>query len=161
MDEKKEQMVQHFLKSMTELYENIRSWLDIASLQTSPLEEIELREEAYGAYKAQKMTIQDADGITIADIMPVGAGVIGASGRVDLVGKYDRVIIVLLEKGGPIITTMDSGGKPSVTRFYKDIKEAGWYWIEDRRRGKAHKIDKEIFYELLTEVSDYEFSQSP
>jgi hypothetical protein len=92
--------------------------------------------------------------------MPVGAWVIGARGRADLIGKLDKVILVSLEEGGSAKTNTITCGdrkETSINKFYKGIEEAGWYWIEDRRRGRAHKIDKEVFYDLLTEVSDYEF----
>jgi len=162
MNEEKDQILQNFLASIASLYADIDSWLDNTQLKTFR-EEIELREEACGAYKSQKLSIIKADGTRVADIIPVGAWVIGARGRADLKGKRDEVILVDLEEGGPkIISTVKWGDheETSETKFYNGIKEAGWYWVEDRRRGKAHRIDKELFYELLTEVSDYEFRQS-
>lgn len=162
MNDKKDKDLQLFLESIAELYENIESWLDTTSIQTDR-EEIELKEEHYGTYKAQKLIIKNTAGKSIAEVVPVGASVIGANGRVDLIGRHDRVIIVSLEKGGPTMTTTVSCGdnkETSVTKFYRGVEEAGWYWVEDRRRGKAHKIDQEIFYELLEEVSDYEVRKS-
>lgn len=160
MKDEKGQILKDFLKHITELYENIENWLD-RKIFNIIHEDIELNEEACGVYKVSKLVVKNQEGITIADIVPVGAWVIGANGRVDLLGKYDSVIIVYFEKGGPsITTTISSGGHTttSETRFYKGIEEAGWYWVEDRRRGKAHKINREMFYELLAEVSDYEFN---
>jgi hypothetical protein len=153
------QTLTHFRESLAELYANVDIWLNSTPLRTSR-EEIELREESSGPYKVEELIIKDVTGAIIARIMPVGAWVIGAKGRADLIGKLDKVIMVNLEKGGPVMTTTiscEGHEETSVTKFYKNIAETGWYWIEDRRRGKAHKIDKDTFYELLTEVSDYEF----
>jgi len=159
MNEQRAIILERFLKSIDTLYDNISSWLSPYGSSTLQ-EEIEIIEEASGTYKANKLTIQDEKKETIASIMPVGAWVIGANGRVDLIGKLDKVIIVNLEKGGPTLSTTVKVGDHQETatrQFYKGIKESGWYWIEDKRRGKAHLLDKELFLELLSEVSDYEF----
>ena len=93
MNEQRRMILDRFLKSVDELYDNISSWLSPYGLTTLP-EKIEITEEASGAYKANKLTIQDEKKEIVASIMPVGAWVIGANGRVDLIGKYDKVIIV-------------------------------------------------------------------
>jgi len=158
MDDKKKSILQQFLDSIAELYSQIDNWLGSTSLRATR-QKVEIVEEACGAYKVQKLTISDPGGTTIADIVPIGAWIIGAKGRVDLIGRRDKVILVNLEKGGPAMTTTINCGayeETSATKFYTGVEEAGWYWIEDRRLGKARKIDKELFYGLLAEVSDYE-----
>ncbi|TWI63397.1 hypothetical protein LZ24_03268 [Desulfobotulus alkaliphilus] len=159
MNEERSIILDRYLKNIDTLYNNIRSWL-------SPYgsfiiqEEIEITEEVSGTYKANKLIIKDDKKEVVASIMPVGAWVIGANGRVDLIGKLDKVIIVNLEKDGTLLSTSVQAGdyQEAVTRqFYKGIDISGWYWIEDKRRGKAHLLDKELFFELISEVSDYEF----
>ena len=159
MNEKRKEIPDKYLNSINELYQNIDIWLSSSDLATSQ-EKIEITEEASGKYNAHKLIIKDVKKDTVASIVPVGAWVIGANGRVDLIGKYDIVIIINLEKGEPLLTTEITVGdhqETSSTKFYKGINETGWYWIEDRRRGKAHLLNKELFHELLSEVSDYEF----
>jgi len=157
MNEIKEKTPQYFLDSIAELYKNIEDWVKLQSISITR-EEVELNEELYGIYKAEKLVLKNSDGVTLSDIIPIGAGVIGANGRVDMVGKFDRAIILYFEEGGPAMTTTITGIQtPSIYRFFRNVKERGWYWIEDTRREKAHKIDRDLFYELLTEVSDYEF----
>jgi len=76
-----------------------------------------------------------------------------------LIGNIDKAIIVHLDIGGPAMTTTMTAGDYKETRttsFYKGITKQGWYWIEDRKRGKAIFFTKELFVELLSEVSDYE-----
>lgn len=159
MNEQRRMAPGTFLQSIDELYDNINSWIKSYGLTILP-EKIEITEEASGTYSANKITIQDERKETLASIIPVGACVIGANGRVDLIGKFDKVIIVNLEKGGPTISSKLTEGnhqENSTRQFYKGIKKTGWYWIEDKRRGKALLLDKDLFLELLSEVSDYEF----
>jgi len=159
MNEQRRMILEKFLKNIGELYDNISSWLSPYGLNTLS-EKIKITEEASGTYNANKLTILDEKKETVASIMPVGAWVIGANGRLDLIGKYDKVIIVNLEKGGPALSTTVTVGdhqEASTRQFYKGIEKTGWYWIEDRRRGKAHLLDKDLLLELLSEVSDYEF----
>lgn len=159
MNEQRRKILDGFLKNTDKLYDNINSWIGTHGLTALP-EKIEVTEEASGKYSANKLTIQDEKKQIIASIVPIGAWVIGANGRVDLIGKFDKLIIVNLEKGGlSLSTTMTVGDhqETSTRHFYKGIKEAGWYWIEDTRLGKARLLDKDLFLELLSEVSDYEF----
>ncbi len=45
----------------------------------------------------------------------------------------------------------------TVILLIKEVGQDGWYWIEDKRLGKTHAVNKELFLDLLAEVSDYEF----
>jgi len=160
-----ENSVKSFVDSVNNLFADVESW--ISNLQQkkgiqlkSRREEIRITEEGSGTYVVQKLIIEDSKGKKIADLIPIGASVIGARGRIDLNGTYDKAVLVDLEKGGPSLTTTIKVGneeKTSTTSFYKNIEESGWHWIEDKRRGKAHHIDSKLFFELLEEVSDYEF----
>lgn len=146
-----------FLSQIDILFESIKEWSSTANLEVSS-SEININEEAFGPYNSLKLSIKNSSGKEIAQIIPIGASIIGANGRVDIKGLYDNIIIVLLNKGGPkiTITTMD-GDKSSTesTPFYKGIDEDGWYWIEDKR-DKGHLFNAELFFELLSEISDYE-----
>ncbi|MGD9504962.1 MAG: hypothetical protein AB7W37_08610 [Syntrophobacteraceae bacterium] len=157
MVETQEQAVQVYRKRVSELYESVRNWAHDASLQTTE-ETVELNEEAYGHYEAPKLSVKTADGKIIAELVPMGASIIGSEGRVDVVGKYDKAIVVYVAEGPALTTVITCGDQKEthVTKFYRGIKGAGWYYVEDRRRGKAYEVDKEMLYELLGEVSDYE-----
>ena len=158
MNEQISEIISEFSRRIDELYSNIDSWLSSYGL-TALTEEPEINEENSGIYKVNQLAIYDKEE-KIARMMPVGAWVIGANGRVDLIGKFDRTIIVYIEKeGSSLTTTIKDGDRQETfsTQFYKGIEETGWYWIENRRHGKAHLLDKELFLELLSEVSDYEF----
>jgi hypothetical protein len=40
--------------------------------------------------------------------------------------------------------------------LFSGVVEDGWYWIEDPHFRKARRVDRELFVDLLQEVSDYE-----
>jgi hypothetical protein len=148
-----------FLAKVENLFAEIKQWIADTDLVAS-LIEIEISEEVFGVYKSSKLLLQNKKGQDVAEIIPIGASILGANGRVDIKGLYDSIIIVDLNKGGPSITTTqyDSEEKPvssKTTNFYRGINEAGWYWIENRHN-KGHPLDAALFFELLSEISDYE-----
>lgn len=93
----------------------------------------------------------------MATLVPKGALVIGAEGRVDLEGKYDAVPFLWLKQEDLKFALTPGGNTARPSRFFNHIHSEGWYWIEDPRRGKAHLITSELLRELLWQVSDYVF----
>lgn len=147
-----------FLKKIEKLLEEMESWCTSAKLAFNR-STISISEEAYGTYKTEQLTISTLSGAHIADVIPVGASILGANGRVDIKGPYDQIILVDLNVGGPSITTTITVGDQKQTHsrhFYKGIDEPGWYWIESQMNSRGHKLDRELFLNLLAEVSDYE-----
>jgi len=152
--------VSSFIESVDKLFTEIELWIASTNLK-GVWQEIEITEEASGRYIVKKLTLEDEKGKKIAEFLPVGTFIIGGNGRIDLVGTIDKAIIVNLETGGPsMITTMTAGDytETRATSFYIGIDQQGWYWIEDRKRGKANLFTKDLFVELLREVSDYELN---
>lgn len=151
-----------YLREMESLYAEIERWTADSGLKTRR-EEASLNEEASGRYTASRLIVEDSNGRKIADLSPVAAFVIAADGRLDLNGTVDKAIIVHLQQGGPSFTTTIHNGNQTEaqTRYlYKGVDKDGWYMIDDSRRAKAHFMDKELFFELLAEVSDYELPKS-
>ncbi len=153
-----QKVVVDFLSRLEALYTDVTSWVADRTLNVSS-SFVELHEETLGRYEVPCLSIQKAGGEEIGMLNPVGATVIGASGRVDLVGAVDREILVFLDKGGPTIsrTIQDSGqAKTQTVPLYRGVSEDGWYWIESRKPSRARLLDKTLFLDLLDEVSDYE-----
>ncbi|MGZ8175674.1 MULTISPECIES: hypothetical protein [Methylobacter] len=147
-----------FLASLGTVFSSIEKWATSAGLKIVK-SEISITEEACGTYSAPKLSILNSSGTELAEVIPVGASILGANGRIDIKGTYDKVIIVDLNIGGPSMTTTVTVGDHKETHtkhFYRGIDEAGWYWIESKISGKGHKLTSELFFELLAEVSDYE-----
>jgi hypothetical protein len=144
------------------LFTAIDTWVSDTGMKLRR-EEITINEEQSGQYIASRLIIEDASGKKVADISPVAAFVIAADGRLDLNGTVDKAIIVRLQQGGPSFTTSVHHGNQTdtnTTYLYKGVDKNGWYMIDDSRRAKAHFVDKELFFELLSEVSDYEQSKA-
>ncbi|MBF0234566.1 MAG: hypothetical protein HQK65_16215 [Desulfamplus sp.] len=161
MNKKTEQKVNSFIDSVDKLFAEIELWIASTNLK-GVKQEIEISEETSGRYKAKKLTIEDEKKKKIAKFLPIGTFIIGGNGRVDIIGTIDKAIIVNLETGGPstTTTTMTVGDykETRTTSFYEGIDKQGWYWIEDKKRGKAILFTKDLFIELLREVSDYELN---
>jgi hypothetical protein len=147
-----------FLNRLAHLFSDIEAWVKRRNLRVA-CSKLTLNEEAYGAYEVEKLSILETDGRRVGEMLPVGASVIGAMGRVDLIGPLAREILVYLDKGGPCITksTMDGNHRETHTvPLYRGVDVAGWYWIESRKLSRARKLDEALFLDLLAEVSDYE-----
>jgi hypothetical protein len=147
-----------FLNRLAHLFSDIEAWVEHRNLRVAR-SKIPLNEEAYGAYDVEKLSIFEGDGQRVGEVLPVGASVIGAMGRVDLAGPLAREILVYLDRGGPCITKSTTVGNHSETQtvpLYRGVEEAGWYWIESRKLSRARKLDEALFLDLLAEVSDYE-----
>ncbi|RJP20320.1 MAG: hypothetical protein C4527_25175 [Candidatus Omnitrophota bacterium] len=160
MNEKAEGKVNSFIESVNSLFAEIESWIAATSLK-GIRQEIEISEEASGRYSVDKLTLENNERKKIAEFIPIATFIIGGNGRVDLIGTIDKVIIVNLEiDGSAMTTTITAGGytETRTTSFYIGIEKPGWYWIEDGKRGKANFFTKELFIELLREVSDYELN---
>ena len=159
MNKKEYRTPVNFITDVNNLYNEIDNWLRSQKLSTTR-EKKDISEEAYGQYSIDQLIISDSTGSKVATLTPVGAGVIGAKGRVDVVGILDRIILVKLEKGGPQISTSVKSGEyteRNATQLFKGISKDGWYWIESKRLRKARLLDKNLFFDLISEVSDYEF----
>jgi len=104
------------------------------------------------------LTISDRDGNLLAEIVPIGTHILGANGRIDLRGRYDKAIVVDLNEGGPkLISTVTDGSNVTkrTKKIYRGIDQAGWYWIDRAAQPKGHVLTKELFLGLLSQVSDY------
>lgn len=144
MDESAQSKLNEYRQAVKALYQRVSDWVKDGSLIPAE-KEICLDEEAVGPYKISELSLSPANGKPIARLRPAGAWVVAAKGLVELVGDLDKI---------PLIYADPESTPPQI---FKGIERSGWYWVEDKRRGKAHLLDKSIFTDLLAEVSDYEF----
>jgi hypothetical protein len=147
-----------YISKLEALYSDVVEWIKDTDLHVS-CGQIEIREEIPGSYDAPTLEITNVQGKKVADLLPVGAWIIGAEGRVDLVGLLDRNNLVYLREGGPHIKTIESAGPGEAEEWskplFRGVSRPGWYWIEDRRLGRARPVTKQLFLDLLAEVSDH------
>jgi hypothetical protein len=150
-----------FIQETGILFSKIKKWSNNLQLDWKS-STISITEETCGTYSIDKLILQSEQGEKIAEIIPIAAFILGAFGRIDINGAFDSITILYLKKGGPSMerTEYDMNNKPTITRthyFYKGIDESDWYWIENRVSRKGHKIDEELFIDILRDISDYEF----
>ncbi len=150
--------ITRYLKRVESLYSEVKVWVEPLSTEFI---DTTVMEQASGPYSASCLIIKS--GVSeIAKLEPLGTWIIGAEGRVDLIGSNDKTTLVYLKQGGSLIESIESeGGREmnrSTTVLFQGIEEDGWYWIEDKRRGRAILITQDLFRDLVSEVSDYEFS---
>jgi hypothetical protein len=162
MDQNIDGEVEFFIDAVNSLFTEIQSWLAQTNLEGMQ-EETEISEEASGTYALKKMALEDKGKKKIAEFLPIGAFVIGGDGRVDMVGRIDKAILVHLGKDASMKTQMMDGDSIETTTvpFFEGVERPGWYWIENGKRGKANFFNRELFIELLREVSDYEIGERP
>lgn len=125
--------------------------------------ETAINEERHGQYQAPTLILDDSHDKRMAEIVPFGASIFGASGRVDVVGEYGKQEkIVYLSAGGPTMMTriqVGDGGEAeeSTRRLYHGVDAEGWYWVSPSPIRRAHPLTQEVFTDLLSAVSGHEF----
>lgn len=148
-----------FLNALKQIFSDIEKWAKESGLKTKK-EKLSIIEEQIGPYDAPCLKLLDKSNKEIAVLRPVGAFIIGASGRFDIEGRFGKETIVLMGKGGPIFETTilqkENILEKSKAPLFKGIDRDGWYWIESKKLGRARLFDKELFLDLIREISDYE-----
>ena len=102
-----------WIQSLRDLYSKMEKYLkkytEAGHIQIRR-EKIHLSEQYLGSYEAEKLTFEIGMDKIVAK--PIGRLMIGATGRVDLIGARGALRLVLLEKGGPAIRTkIEIGGR--------------------------------------------------
>lgn len=147
-----------YVQRVTTFLEEVSGWCRDHGL-TVERDAVTLSEELMTQYDAPSLYISK-DGVSVAKILPVGSKIIGARGRVDLIGRVTRhAFLFYVGKGSAFSTQTIVGEKTttsSSTPMLSGVDGDGWYWIEARVR-RAKRVEESLFLDLLTDVSDYEF----
>jgi hypothetical protein len=145
-----------YQKRLGQLFEQICEWLKGTGIRLKEAQ-ISLDEGFPESYRAKALELVDS-GKVIVKVTPAGFRIIGAEGRVDFVGTLDTQSVIYLVNGGPALPAA-SGSDGTVRKrpLYSGVKGSGWYWIENARLGRAKRLTRQLFRDLVKEVSDYEF----
>ncbi len=95
----------------------------------------------------------DIDDGAIADLFPQGTSVLMGEGLIKMKGMFGEEWIIYMRTEDMVMINRFGRERP----LYKWVTVDGWYWIEDTHRNRAHLMNHEIFLELVTWVSEYEF----
>ena len=89
----------------------------------------------------------------------MGTNIIGASGRVDILGELDQDSVMYLAADSPTLTTetlkSHEAAEERSRPLFEGVTGEGWCWIEQKRLGKVRILDEQLFLGLLAKVSDY------
>ncbi len=158
-------VAKHYAERLQALYSDIQTWLGTEDYIFEN-GELELEQQFIGSYTAPTLTIVSKHtGERIAELKPVGALVIGASGRVDIIGDIDSDYLIYLvpDSTMPDEPTDKTGNTSERTyakrmSIFPGFEEEGWYFREIRRLARVKCINKELFLDILAEVSYEESS---
>lgn len=149
-----------WLQSLNRLYSQIESFLDkyISAKQIlRRYRTIDLNEEYIGYYKAKQLTLKV--GRQEVNFVPIGTMILGARGRVDVVGPTGRVQLLLVdsEASNPsdlIQEEVNFGDK--VSKPSKAPREAEWEWKMVTRppESRFEELTQETFFQLMMEIAN-------
>ena len=150
---------QEWLGRLKELYERIESFLK-GYIQAGEIKasyrDIELNEENIGSYSAAQMILKI--GRQEITMTPVGTLLIGAKGRVEVVGPAGRTRLVLVnsESSGPTIKVSVHIGKTEAPPSETAPKETKWAWKIATSPPIIRYIDltQESLFQALMEVAN-------
>jgi hypothetical protein len=145
-----EQAKQFFLAQVNQLFGDIKTWLADTKLSLKQ-QEVQINEELTGIYTAPKLVISSPQD-KLADIQPYGAHIIEAKGRIDVMGFIGTENLGYFINGGPHLSAN--------RQLYKEIQQDGWYWVANTAEPKAGAINKDLFFQLLKWVGDYELKSA-
>ncbi len=119
---------------------------------------IKICEPNVGSYDAEELTLKIGTNKVVA--RPIGMQVIGAMGRVDLIGPRGVIKIALLEKGAPTWGTITPESDLSDERrhelfFYEStIEKEGWYFTSPPPHITAIEFCKDSFQDAILEIAE-------
>jgi len=149
-------VVEEFRQNLQHLYGDVKSWLTGFVYKENL---IEINEEYAIPYKSPELYIYKNNEF-ISKIKPVGAHIIAADGRADLIGKRDKLSIAFLKKTRSVKVNADTESEQTNNvaglkehDLYIGYEGAGWYICRGKR--KITKLSSESFFKALENVSGY------
>ena len=120
---------------------------------------INLNEEYIGLYSARQMLI--TIGNKVITLVPIGTLLLGAKGRVDVVGPFARGQLLLIDSGVKALSqlirvSVSVGGEPSGPATASRRTDIEWSWkiVSRPPERKITELNKENFLNLLMAVSN-------
>jgi hypothetical protein len=144
---------QLYLERVHQFYQQVTEWLP-TNLATREGPNYTILDST-GEYTASQLSVVTNKGTDVeqvlANLLPKTCTVILAEGWIKMVGRFDEENLLYMLIDGEQLTNPDERIRP----LY-EVERDGWYW-EDIHRRQPVWITREVFLDLLQEVSDYEF----
>ena len=157
VDDKK---VKLFLEKLKELYAFIEDFCKEQNLECK-YSDVEIYEEFAGKYKTREIYAYKS-GEFVFKFKPIGAYIIAADGRVDLIGKFDEKRIIFLEnphefKIGLKVESEGEEKNLEETGYpLYNVDKSGWYIVLEE--GKTVPLTKNSLCRVLEEISGFKCS---
>jgi len=140
-----------YLEKVGQFYRQVQDWIqndfDFVMENSSILDTI-------GTYQVEVLSIcrKKTPDPTLADLFPQGIAVFMGEGLIEMKGIFGTEWIIYMLKDGIIIDNEHD----KVMHIYKGIEKDGWYWLEESEETKPLMMNKALFFNLLSLVSDYD-----
>jgi len=157
------QQLKEWLLYLDNLYSKItsyvQSYINEATAQIY-YSNIELNEEFFGAYQARKMTLKI--GRSSVAFNPVGTGLFGMRGRVDVLGPSGKASLFLVNKRTTNarsliqVTISRPGDPPPQPESNKKREPIQWVWKIGTPPPDMNFVEltQETFFEMILEVAN-------
>lgn len=148
---------EEYLQRIEILAKDVRGWCAAHNLTVTE-EPIILREMNVPEYEAPILRISK-DNVALARLEPIASKVIGGEGRIDLIGRFARHLLLFRhpgDSGYPLPIMVYQRNRDPWDFPYSIATENGWYWTESRIR-RQKPIHENLFLDLITDVSDHAF----
>ncbi len=142
----------NYLEKVGQFYRQVQDWIQndfyFAITEKSPIL------DTIGTYPVNVLSIyrKNRQKAALADLFPQGIAVFMGDGLIELKGIFGTEWIIYMLKDGIIIDNEHD----TVTHIYQGIEKDGWYWLEESEETKPHLMNKALFFNLLSLVSDYD-----
>ena len=150
-----------WIRSLEDLYSTMEHFLkkytEAGQIQIIR-DKVQLSEDYLGSYEVERLTFRIGNDKIIAK--PIGRLMIGAAGRVDLIGARGTLRLVLLEKGKPEPRIKIEIGGRAEERYSQflvprnNVKQKGWYIATLPPQVTVTELSSDAFQDALVELSD-------
>lgn len=147
---------QEWLNELENLYNMIENWLKPLEEKNKvkfEYKEISLIEENIGAYKAKELILHLLD--QKVTLEPVGTLIIGAKGRINMIGAQGSIMILLVRKNatGPRVK-ITINGIGNETKVEEEQPKIEWAWKLATTPPKIqyHQLNEDSFSDALMAI---------
>lgn len=140
-----------FLKRLDDLYRLIESFCQKEKLAFH-YRDIDICEELAGKYRAREMLVNRGNEF-LFKVKPVGAYIIAADGRADIIGRLDERVLIFLEKpyGFELKEIVENQEISSFRPLYEGFEGEGWYISMEKK--KVVPLNENTLRWLVEEIS--------
>jgi hypothetical protein len=159
---KTEELVDHYIRHLHGLYEDVESWLKEREAGAKiSRRDVDILEYHSGAYRAPELHILRADGKSEVTLKPAGRWILGAVGKVELIGRLGSHVLLLIAPGEPWLSlSVGVEGGAGKDRIESQRVTPGersddlkWAWMKEQIPLELPLLDADLFFKLVDDVT--------